>query len=186
MKLRRVVHFMQRQSLVKRSAPSLLFLLGSLLLLAPPSLSGQTLPGQPRPRDRWEAEQARFRALILGKVNITLSAWQESWADDNAQELAETYSERGILFLPDQELKGREEIREYFQGTLPSLGHLSFSLNEFEPGGTVSMVLGTFHYRKDTDAQQREDITGSCLMVLVEEGGGWKIRSQVFRPESSG
>jgi ketosteroid isomerase-like protein len=178
MKLKWVVHFMLRQSLI--------FLLSSFLLLAPPSVSGQTLPGQPRPRDRWEAEQARFRALILGKVNVTLSAWQDSWANDNAQELAETYSEQGVLFLPDQELRGREEIREYFQSTLPSLGQLSFSLNEFEPGGTVSMVLGTFYYRKDTEAQQGEEISGNCLTILIEEGGDWKIRSQVFRPDSSG
>ena len=177
---------MPRLSSVSHSARSPVFFLGFFLLLLAQPLAGQNLPGQPRARDRWEAEQARFRALILGKVNTTLSHWQESWNDDRAMELSEAYSEQGVLFLPDQELRGREEIEDYFQNTNSSLGHISFSLNEFEPGGTVSMVLGTFHYRKESEGQPMEEFTGYCMIILIEEDGDWKIRSQVFRPEPSG
>jgi ketosteroid isomerase-like protein len=155
--------------------------LGSLLLLGGTPVFAQDLPGQPRARDRWEAEKARFRALMLERVNETLTPWQEAWAADDAAELAEFYSEQSVLFLPDLTLSGRDEIEVYFQEALPTLGPLSFSLNEFEAGGTMNLVLATFLYRTGTNPTSQEDVAGNCITVLIEEGGRWKIRSQVFR-----
>jgi ketosteroid isomerase-like protein len=153
-------------------------------LLAPPPLASQGLPGQPRPRDRWEVEQARFQALILERVNETMSKWQEAWDADDPEALGDTYSDFGILVLTDEKLTGKPEIEGYFQGVLPSYGPVSFSLGEFTAGGSMAMMLGTLRYSEEVSPNENRDVTGQCLIVFVEEDGAWKIRSQLFRPES--
>ena len=152
-------------------------------LLAPLPLASQGLPGQPRPRDRWEVEQARFQALILERVNETMSKWQEAWDADDPEALADTYSDFGILILTGERLTGKPEIEEYFQGALSSFGAVSFSLAEFTAGGSMAMMLGTLRYRENVSPDETRDVKGQCLVVFVEESGAWKIRSQLFRPD---
>jgi ketosteroid isomerase-like protein len=152
-------------------------------LLVPLPLATQVLPGQPRDRDRWEVEQARFQALVMERVNETMSKWQEAWDADDPEALADTYSDFGILILTDERLTGRPEIEGYFQGALPSFGPVSFSLAEFTAGGSMAMMLGTLQYREGVSPDENRTVRGQCLIVFVEEGGAWKIRSQLFRPD---
>jgi ketosteroid isomerase-like protein len=152
-------------------------------LLVPLPLASQGIPGQPRSRDRWGVEQARFQALILERVNETMSKWQEAWDADDPEALTDTYSDFGILVLTGEKLTGKPEIEGYFQGALPSLGSVSFSLAEFTAGGSMAMMLGTLRYREDVAPNENREVTGQCLIVFVEESGAWKIRSQLFRPE---
>lgn len=152
-----------------------------LAILSPLALSAQVLPGQPRARDRLQAQQARFRALILERVNGVISEWQEAWNQDDAEGLARTYSEVGDLILTGEKVKGRTGIEEYFRGVLPGFGHLSFSLSEFEASGVMAMMLSTFFFREEVGPNERTERLGECLTVLVEEHGSWKIRSQLFR-----
>jgi uncharacterized protein (TIGR02246 family) len=155
----------------------------ALLVAAPSSLtlSAQVLPGQPRPQDRLQVQQAQFRALILERVNGVISEWQEAWNNDDSEGLARTYSEVGDLILTGDRVKGREGIEEYVREVLPTFGHLSFSLAEFEASGSMAMMLSTFFFREDVGPNDRTERVGDCLTVLVEEHGSWKIRSQVFR-----
>ena len=151
------------------------------------SSHAQTLPGQPRPEDRWDVERARYRALILERVNVTLSAWQKAWSEDDVSRIAEAYAEESVLVLADTAWNGRDQIREGLRGFLPSVGSLSHSLSTFEAGGSVAMMMGTFLYREDLAEGGRRAVSGYCLTVLMEENGSWKIRSQLFRPiDSSG
>ena len=151
-------------------------------LLVPCPLLGQVLPGQPRPQDRLQVQQAQFRALILNRVNGVVSEWQEAWNEDSTERLADTYSELGTLALAGETLKGRERIEEFLRGVLPSYGHLSFSLSEFEASGSMAMMLSTFFFRETVAPDDRVELAGDCLTVFMEEHGTWKIRSQFFRP----
>jgi uncharacterized protein (TIGR02246 family) len=133
-----------------------------------------------------QVQQAQYRALILERVNVVISDWQAAWNADDSGALAKDYSEFGTLVLTGEKVTGREAIEDYLSETLPSIGHLSFSLAEFEASGSMAMMLSTFHFREsDGKSGERREVVGDCLTVLVEEGGGWKIRSQLFRPGPS-
>jgi uncharacterized protein (TIGR02246 family) len=156
----------------------------AVAILIPVSLTAQVLPGQPRPQDRLQVQQAQFRALMLERVNVVISAWQEAWNTDDAEAAANSYSEVGTLIMSGEQFKGRAQIEEHFREILPSIGHLSFSIGEFEASGSMAMMLGTFHYREEAAPNERTELLGNLLMVLVEENGSWKIRSQIFQPAS--
>jgi hypothetical protein len=87
----------------------------------------------------------------------------------------------GDLFLTGEKVKGRDGIEEYYRQVLPTFGHLSFSLAEFEASGSMAMMLSTFFFREEVGPNERAERVGDCLTVLLEEHGSWKIRSQIFR-----
>ena len=167
-----------------RLVPAVRFGLAAALFL-PVGLSAQVLPGQPRPQDRWEVQQMQLRARMLERVNVVLSAWQEAWNTDDTEAISETYSQVGTLLVSGEVLKGRDQIEAHFQGILPSLGHLTFSLVEFESGGSMTMMLSNYLFREEVAPNERREVLGHCLTVFVEEHGSWKIRSQVFQPATS-
>ncbi len=162
---------------------SLLSFLVLLSWLPPGAILAQTLPGQPRSRDRWEVEKARYRALMLERVSVTISEWQDAWDADKADDLAALYTENGFLLLSESEVQGRPSIQEYFEGVLPEMGSLSFSMTEFEAAGSLAMIVAAYGYSLREDGSPQEYVSGRCIAVLEEENDEWRIRSQIFRPQ---
>ena len=142
-----------------RVSPYLAFLgLGIGVAVVGSPLEGQILPGSPRPEDRWEVEKARFRALILERVNVTLTAWQEAWARDDGSAITDSYSENGTVILAENPWRGRQEIHDGFGDFLPRIGPISHSLSSFEAGGSVATLLGHFHYRSEGSETMGETV----------------------------
>jgi ketosteroid isomerase-like protein len=122
----------------------------------------------------------QFRARMLEKVNVVITAWQEAWDTDDTESLSDAYSQVGTLLVSGEQLKGRDQIEAHFQEILPSIGHLTFSLAEFESSASMAMLVSNFLFREEVAPNERREVLGQCLTVLVEEHGSWKIRSQVF------
>jgi ketosteroid isomerase-like protein len=161
-------------------------LVPALIHLLPLPLLAQDLPGQPRAKDRWEVEKARYRAEMLKRVNLTLEEWQEAWDEDEPVALAGAYAEDGYLLLTDEEVQGREDIEVFFANALPKIGPITFSLTDFDVGGSVAMVMGTYYYSVEDTRSSGSRVSGRCIAVFVESRGDWKIRSHLFKPLSSG
>ena len=159
---------------------TLRLLLGLHLIFGPIPLMAQSLPGQPRERNRLEVERARYRALMLGRVTEVLEDWQNAWDSDDVDGLAEVYSESAFLLMPDGKRSGRSAIRAYFNELLPTVGPISFAMTDFEAGSPLNLVLSSFLFTASRETRQDVEVEGYCVTVLMEEDGAWKIRSQVF------
>ena len=98
----------------------------------------------------------QLRARMLERVNVVLSAWQEAWNTDDTKALSETYSQVGSFWFRGEPFKGREQIEAHFQEVLPPIGHLTFSLAEFESGGSMAMMLSNFLFREEVAPKRGE------------------------------
>lgn len=163
---------------------SVLFLLFALASLPSPG-AAQIPGGDPSDsRARWEAARARMRAEALSGVRETLERWSQAWFDDDAEGLADLYTEgASVRGLPFGTGLHRDGIRERFDEALPEVGDIRLDLNEFDASGQLAYGVGRYRYRPLHSGAGDELRSGTVLMVFLKEGGDWKVRSQLFRPE---
>lgn len=147
--------------------------------LAAPTLVEAQAPGYPQiPIGQVRAE---YVAEVIVQINAVLAEWGAYWGDDDVDELVDMYWEDALFIAPDGELRrGREELRAYFTGALPSMGDVEAFMLDFDASGGMSQVFG--NYMLEVEGVPT---SGPMLTVYVRRGRDWKIRSQVFMPPGS-
>jgi ketosteroid isomerase-like protein len=127
--------------------------------------------------------RAEYTAEVLDRINDHLADWGEAWANDRVDELTELYWDDAVLIPPEGGLlRGRQEIRAYFDSVLAEHGHIEAFMLDFDASGGMSQVFGNYTLgiqQGDGAGSQR---VGPMITVYMMRGRTWRIRSQIFLP----
>lgn len=127
--------------------------------------------------------RAEYTAEVLDRINDHLADWGDAWANDRVEELTELYWEDAVMITPaGKTLRGRNEIRSYFQVSLEEHGHIEAFMLDFDASGGMSQVFGNYMLGIQRGEGAGTQQTGPMLTVYQMRGRTWKIRSQVFLP----
>ncbi len=112
-----------------RSAPLIHSVLFSLLLVGPGALAAQNLPGG-NPRDYGERQRRaaeQYRREMLHDVTATFGRWKSAWADDDAGDTTDYYTDDAVIIIPTQSAayRGKDDVEQFLEDLLPTLGELS-------------------------------------------------------------
>lgn len=159
-------------------------LLLTLVSLGPAALGAQNLPGG-NPRDYGERQRRaaeEYRREMLHQVTGTFGRWKNAWASDDAGETAEFYTDDAVIIVPTQNAayRGRDEVRRFLEGLLPSLGALSTSIIEFDTGDRLAYLVVHFSSPPSQGINGSGSMQGTFVSVFRLEGRSWKIRSQTI------
>ena len=155
--------------------------IGSALFASP--AESQLRPGIER-GDYWGDVRARFRNEALEDVGVVLERWQSAWNDDDAEALLAEYDEDAILVVTDHPLRSVEEFRPALEALIGRVGPIQIGLQDFEVGGELAIATMAYRYDDRAEGGRRRQVGGYFVVALVKHSGSWKIRSQLFRPDS--
>lgn len=167
-----------------RSAAFVHGVLLSLLLIGPEVLGAQNLPGgNPRDyRERSLRAAAQYRLEVLHAVNAAFGRWKDAWAEDDAGETADFYTEDAVIIIPTQgaAYRGQDDVEQFLEGLLPTLGALSTDVIEFDAGDRLAYLVARFSSPPSQGIDGSGGMRGTFVSVFRLQGRNWKIRSQTF------
>lgn len=156
----------------------------ALLLLGPQALGAQNLPGgNPRDfADRQRRAAAEYRREMLHEVTATLGRWKNAWAEDDAGDAADFYTEDAVVVVPTRNAahRGKAEVEEFLKDLLPRVGELSTNIIEFDTGDRLAYLVAHFSSPPSQGINGSGGIGGTFVSVFRLEGRNWKIRSQTI------
>lgn len=160
-----------------------LFVVIAFALAARPG-AAQVIPGGSA-RDyegRHKRRQAEFRSSVLSEMTTVMDRWKEAWSHDKTDRVSGFYTDDAVLVPADgtSPARGQSEIEAYFKRTLPILGEITTSLQDFDVGGSLAFAMGTFAYSVPGPNVGTRTIQGQFVAVFRLDRGHWKIRSQIF------
>ncbi len=121
-----------------------------------------------------------YTADALRDYNRFTAEWAEAWRQKDMRALLGRYSANPTVLLGDSVvIRGQIELRRFLEKELPEGTEMRLSITDFVAGEGLSYASGAFAYQSTPDASPS---VGTYVMVLAEEGGRLKIRSQVFTP----
>jgi ketosteroid isomerase-like protein len=156
----------------------------SLLLLGPAALAAQNLPGG-NPRDYAERQRRaaeEYRREMLLEVTGTFGRWKNAWAEDDAGDAADFYTEDAVIVVPTQNAayRGKADVEQFLEGLLPMVGALSTDIIEFDAGDRLAYLVVHFSSPPSHGIDGSGGMQGTFVSVFRLEGRNWKIRSQTF------
>lgn len=156
----------------------------SLLLLGPEALGAQNLPGG-NPRDYAERQRraaAEYRREMLHEVTGTFGRWKNAWADDDAGDAADFYTDDAVIIVPTQSAayRGRDDVERFLEDLLPTVGALSTDIIEFDAGDRLAYLVVRFSAPPSHGIDGSGGMQGTFVSVFRLEGRSWRIRSQTF------
>lgn len=156
----------------------------SLLVLGPGSLGAQNLPGgNPRAYgERQRRAAAEYRREMLHAVTGTFGRWKSAWAEDDVGDTADFYTEDAVIIIPTQNAayRGKEEVEQFLDDVLPTLGALSTDIIEFDAGDRFAYLVVRFSSPPSMGIGGSGGMRGTFVSVYRLEGRNWRIRSQTI------
>ncbi len=164
---------------------SILVVLSLLIFVPGESLSAQVLPGISESQLR--AGRQQFSAEILRSVNDLMSRWKRAWESDAAGDLGDLYTDEAVVILPGGErLAGQENIRIGLEErVLPSSDEVITRQLDLAASGRIAVSSGRYSFQVEEDGFI-VDRSGTYMMVFMQEGRHWRIRSQLFSDDGAG
>ncbi|HEX5724298.1 MAG TPA: nuclear transport factor 2 family protein [Longimicrobiaceae bacterium] len=161
----------------------------ALLTALPLVLGAGSLLSQPLPTPRntdWNRERQEYTADMLKDYNQLINEWREAWDSHNPRQVADFYSEGGFLVFTGGEMsQGKPAIQRWLSGLLPNVVDIRLAVMDFVASGRMAYAMGPYWYQyKPEGSAEVMSQTGTYVAVVVQEGGRWRIRSQVFTPET--
>lgn len=147
------------------------------------SVESQLRPGIDR-GDYWGDVRARFRNEALEDVGDVLERWQSAWNNDDAEALLAEYAEDAIVVITDHPLRSVEEFRPALEALIGRMGPIQMGLQDFEVGGDLAIATMAYRYDDRAEGGRRRQVGGYLVVALLKRSGSWKIRSQLFRPDT--
>ncbi len=145
---------------------------------SPQTAQAQDVPGGTRVdpgRSRRE-----YTADALRDYNRFIAEWAEAWRQKDMRALLGRYSANPTVLLGDSVMiRGQIELQRFLDKELPDGSEMRLNITDFVAGEGLSYASGAFAFQRSPDAAPA---TGNYVMVLAEEQGRLKIRSQVFTP----
>ena len=153
--------------------------LALLCASALPDRAASQAPGYPPVDPR--AVRAEYTAEVLDRINDVLADWGEAWGRDDVDELVDQYWEDATLIPRGRTpLRGREQIRAYFEEVVPRHGHVEAFMLDFDASGGMAVVYGNYMIGIQQGQRAGSQETGPLVTVYAMRGRTWRIRTQVF------
>ncbi len=150
------------------------------LALVPLPTAGQVLPGARSPERA--TIRAEFLDAVLKGVRLTTSAWAGAWASRDAEAISSLYLEEALLVSPEGDaLRGRRDISAYFDDVLQHTAGIETFLSDMDASNNMAMTVERYVLTSAVAGTSPE--RGLLFTVYLNDGGSWRIRAQVFRPQ---
>jgi len=151
------------------------------LLMPLTALDAQLIPGgQPVDVGRLRGE---FYDQMVEMVNEVMGSWQEAWRQAGAVPVQDSYFQDATLLQPGGlPLKGREEIEAFSEAALPVTSGFRTGMQDLEACEGFAYLSG--YYAMDPKTANRGPNNGRHFTVIQQDGRRWRIRTQLFFPDS--
>ncbi|GMV04526.1 MAG: hypothetical protein AMXMBFR53_08060 [Gemmatimonadota bacterium] len=154
----------------------------ALMVALPGAALAQTVPGARMPTR--ETVRAQFLSDVVDGVDEVRKSWVDGIGHDSLGEVMSLYAPDAVVIPPEGlPIKGVEEIRAYWEATLPKIGSVEAGMTDVDASGQMAMIAGSYsmEWLRPTGSSVRE--SGGLLTVYVRTGRRWFIRAQVFGGE---
>jgi ketosteroid isomerase-like protein len=142
--------------------------------------AGQVLPYSP-PVD-WRADAREYTSTVLRSYSALMDDLRRTWAAGDVGAAIRLYANEATLLVEDGVLiEGRAAIQAYLTGMLPRVTELRTGLTDFVTSDRLAYGVGPVWLLLDGDGADRQELTGTFVVLAVREGRNWRVRSQVFR-----
>lgn len=135
---------------------------------------------------KWASYYGRFPNGEEGAVLSVPLRVRAAWENNDADALADVFTENGSLLMGDEQLRGREEIRSYmakaFSGEYRGVRVVEEPIEIKFLSGDVAMAIsegGTLAPGETEPAPEREMRT---TWVIVKQNGEWRLLSHQGSP----
>jgi len=163
-----------------------LAILTFLLTLLPASrAAAQTgIPGNSR--SVISQNRAEYFATVLDAINGVVDDWQRAWGEDDVDRLVGLYTPDAVVVTADgRVLRGTDSISDFFARHLEEVGGVRATTVDFDASGEMAVVYARMRPQSGSARSVMEGGAGALLTVYVQEGVGWRIRSQSFHSRSA-
>ncbi|MBO6524699.1 MAG: nuclear transport factor 2 family protein [Balneolaceae bacterium] len=115
--------------------------------------------------------QQTLKVELPDELQRVLTDYETYWKNNNAEELANLFTEDGFILRPrNAPTQGRAAIEEAYQS---SGGDLKLSAYDYHTDGELGYILGGYTYGNRT-----EDV-GKFTLILKKKDGVWLIHSDM-------
>jgi uncharacterized protein (TIGR02246 family) len=124
---------------------------------------------------------------LLHDVTGTFGRWKRAWADDDAGDTADFYTDDAVIIIPTQSAayRGKDDVEQFLEDLLPTLGELSTDIIEFDAGDRLAYLIVRFSSPPSLGIDGSRGMQGTFVSVFRLEGRNWKIRSQTLFEQGS-
>jgi uncharacterized protein (TIGR02246 family) len=119
---------------------------------------------------------------MLHEVTATFGRWKNAWAQDDAGDTADFYTDDAVIIVPTQSAayRGKDDVEQFLEDLLPTLGELSTDIIEFDAGDRLAYLVARFSSPPSQGIGGSGGMAGTFVSVFRLEGRNWKIRSQTL------
>src|SRR5262245_54318152 len=128
-----------------------------------------------------------FLIHAFEEVKVALEDWQKHVREQDLKDLKNTFVDDAIFApLEGWIAKGKAEIADSLASYLPRLSAFGLVTLDFDASGGLSYVFGTAHYQIGLPGKtERKAVAAEVVIILVQRGATWRVRSYVERPDLS-
>lgn len=137
----------------------------------------------------WASHYGKF---TLGEEGAVLSVplrIRGAWENQDADAFADVFVENGSMLVGDQQLKSREEIREYMRAALAGpykgarLTEEPLEIKLLTPTVAIAVTQGGLIPGGETELSPEAEVR--ALWVIVKQDGDWQLASHQTSPIKS-
>jgi ketosteroid isomerase-like protein len=167
--------------MMRRNSAGTLQLLTCALLLAAAGEAHAQLPGG-RGVDV-DRQRADFLKVTLQLVRGQVGEWLAAWRGEARTPFEAHYAELATLVpLGGGPVQGREQLATFGAAAVPATSDANLTITDFDASEGIAYIFGSY-----TFVALRAGVpmsTGQHVTMLQRDGGRWRIRAQLYRPES--
>lgn len=131
----------------------------------------------------------RYRAVAMQEAAQSLNAWRTAWEQDAVDDLLRLYQRDALLVLPGSAApsQGTQAIEQALKDALPKLGSIHTRVVDAAVDDHLLYIYQRYVVDAnpaDTAAADAPVQSGTATLVMQREGNRWRIRAQIFSPET--
>jgi len=164
------------------AAPATAILCAAVALTGVTPSARAQLPGESVYSSKMSMRQ-EFLAHAYEEVRATLDLWQQSLRVQRVKDLVSILADE-VIFTPVEgwTARGKADAADSLTRYVPRLSAYGLTPIDFDASGGLAYVFGATHYQIGVPGNgDRRTVTAEVVIVLVQRGPTWKLRSYVER-----
>ena len=131
------------------------------------------------------AIREEFLAEVGAATLLMVDRLKRAFMADNVDHWVREFTPGGLYSPPTGEaLYGPEAIKVVLRRRMARFGGMTLTRTDWTASGNLAYTFGRYYYGPTTEGGAAEQ--GTYVMVLLQEGRNWKIRSYVERADRRG
>jgi ketosteroid isomerase-like protein len=128
-----------------------------------------------------------FLIHAFEEVKVALESWQKRVREQDLKDLKTSFADDAIFApLEGWIARGKAEIGDSLASYLPRLSAFGLVTLDFDASAGLAYVFGTAHYQIGLPGRNdRKAVAAEVVIILVQRGPSWRVRSYVERPDLS-